>query len=60
MGPFDAWPADGGGFEYFYGFIAAETSWCYPCLYEGTTPVESAKTPEEGYEGIPATSGIPD
>jgi arylsulfatase A-like enzyme len=24
MGPFDRWPAGGGGFEYFYGFIGGE------------------------------------
>jgi len=48
-GPFDAWPTGGGGFEYFYGFIGGETSQWYPSLYEGTTPVEPEKTPEEGY-----------
>ena len=26
MGPFDAWPTGGGGFEYFYGFIGGETN----------------------------------
>ncbi len=49
LGPFDSWPAGGGGFEYFYGFIAGETNQYYPALYEGTTPVEPGKTPEEGY-----------
>jgi arylsulfatase A-like enzyme len=49
MGPFDSWPTGGGGFEYFYGFIGGETNQYYPALYEGTTPVESARTPEEGY-----------
>src|SRR5262245_36861885 len=24
LGPFDAWPTGGGGFEYFYGFIGGE------------------------------------
>jgi arylsulfatase A-like enzyme len=24
MGPFEHWPAGGGGFEYFYGFIGGE------------------------------------
>ena len=47
-GPYDAWPT-GSGFEYFYGFICAETNQYYPSLYEGTTPVELDKTPEEGY-----------
>lgn len=49
MGPFDAWPTGGGGMEYFYGFIGGETNQYYPALYEGTTPVEPTKTPEEGY-----------
>ncbi|MGV8906104.1 MAG: arylsulfatase [Acetobacterium sp.] len=49
VGPFDAWPTGGGGFEYFYGFIGGETNQWYPTLYEGTTPVEPNKTPEEGY-----------
>jgi arylsulfatase A-like enzyme len=47
-GPYNAWPT-GSGFEYFYGFICAETNQYYPSLYEGTTPVELKKTPEEGY-----------
>ncbi len=48
-GPFDAWPTGGGGFEYFYGFIGGEAHQWYPSLYEGTTPVEVKRTPEEGY-----------
>ena len=48
-GPFDAWPTGGGGFEHFYGFIGGEANQWYPTLYEGTTPVEPEKTPEEGY-----------
>ena len=44
-----AWPTGGGGFEYFYGFIGGEANQLYPTLYEGTTPVEPGKTPEEGY-----------
>ena len=49
MGPYDQWPSGGGGFEYFYGFIGGETNQYYPAIYEGTTPVEPDKTPEEGY-----------
>ena len=49
MGPFDQWPTGGGGFEYFYGFIGGETNQWYPAIYEGTTPIEPDKTPEEGY-----------
>lgn len=48
MGPFHQWPT-GSGFEYFYGFIGGETNQWYPAIYEGTTPVEPDKTPEEGY-----------
>jgi arylsulfatase A-like enzyme len=48
-GPFDAWPTGGGGFEYFYGFIGGEAHQWYPSLYEGTTPIEVKKTPEQGY-----------
>lgn len=48
MGPFLHWPT-GSGFEYFYGFIGGESNQYYPSLYEGTTPVEPEKTPEEGY-----------
>ena len=48
-GPFDAWPTGGGGFEYFYGFIGGEANQWYPSLYEGTTPIEPKKTPEQGY-----------
>lgn len=49
VGPFDAWPSGGGGFEYFYGFIGGEANQWYPTLFEGTNPVEVRKTPEEGY-----------
>ena len=49
LGPFDSWPTGGGGFEYFYGFIGGETNQYYPAIYEGTSPVEPEKTPEEGY-----------
>jgi len=49
IGPFDQWPTGGGGFEYFYGFVGGEANQWYPSLYEGTTPVEPEKTPEEGY-----------
>ena len=48
VGPFGQWPT-GSGFEHFYGFIGGEANQYYPGLYEGTTPVEPPKTPEEGY-----------
>ena len=39
----------GGGFEYFYGFLGGEANQWYPTLFEGTTPVENKRTPEQGY-----------
>jgi len=48
IGPFLHWPT-GSGFEHFYGFIGGENNQYYPALYDGTTPVEPERTPEEGY-----------
>ena len=45
VGPFDAWPTGGGGFEYFYGFVGGEANQWYPTLFEGTNPVEVDQTP---------------
>ena len=39
MGPFDRWPT-GHGFDYFYGFLAGETSQWEPRLYENINAVE--------------------
>jgi arylsulfatase A-like enzyme len=49
MGPFDAWPSIGGGFEHFYGFLGGETNQYAPAIYQDTVPVEPDRTPEEGY-----------
>jgi arylsulfatase A-like enzyme len=49
LGPFDAWPSGGGGFEHFYGFIGGEANQYAPALYDGTVPIEPDRTPEEGY-----------
>ncbi len=49
MGPFDAWPTGGGGFEHFYGFIGGETNQYAPAIYNGTVPIEPERTAEEGY-----------
>jgi arylsulfatase A-like enzyme len=38
-GPFDLWPI-GLGFEYFYGFVGAETNQWRPAVFEGTKPIE--------------------
>ena len=48
VGPFHQWPT-GSGFEHFYGFIGGEANQYYPGLYEGTSPVEPEKSPEDGY-----------
>src|SRR3954469_4234915 len=48
MGSFQQWPLQS-GFEYFYGFVGAETNQWFPALYDGVTPIEPPKTPEEGY-----------
>jgi arylsulfatase A-like enzyme len=48
IGPYDHWPT-GSGFEHFYGFIGGENNQYYPELYDGTTPIEPPRTPEEGY-----------
>src|SRR4029079_7289492 len=49
VGPFDAWPSGGGGFETFYGFIGGENNQYYPALYDGTSPVEPETHPEAGH-----------
>ena len=48
MGPFDAWPTGGGGFEYFYGFIGGETNQYYPAHLRGHDPVEPDKDARGG------------
>jgi arylsulfatase A-like enzyme len=48
IGPYHHWPT-GSGFEHFYGFIGGENNQYYPALYDGTTPVEPDRSPEEGY-----------
>jgi arylsulfatase len=41
MGPFTLWPTgEGIGFDYFYGFLAGETSQWEPRLYENFNPIE--------------------
>jgi arylsulfatase A-like enzyme len=47
-GPFHNWPSSI-GFEYFYGFLAGETSQYEPNLVRNTTSVPPPRTPEEGY-----------
>ena len=47
-GPFTRWPT-GEGFDRFYGFMGAEMNHWFPQLYDGTTPVEPDRLPDEGY-----------
>jgi arylsulfatase A-like enzyme len=44
MGPFTYWPTSY-GFDYFYGFLAGETSQWEPRLVENTTPIEPPHNP---------------
>jgi arylsulfatase len=46
IGPFDAWPTGGGGFEHFYGFLGGETNQWAPALYQDTVPIEAPNDPE--------------
>jgi len=40
LGPFDRYPT-GLGFDYFYGFLAGETSQYEPVLFENTNPISA-------------------
>ena len=44
VGPFDRYPT-GLGFDYFYGFMAGETSQYEPALFENTNPVQAPHDP---------------
>lgn len=44
LGPFDRYPT-GMGFDYFYGFMAGETSQYEPMLFENTNPVNVPHDP---------------
>ena len=46
MGPFDRWPTNL-GFEYFYGFLAAESSQYEPAIVENTSRIPTPK--RQGY-----------
>ncbi|WP_159982264.1 MULTISPECIES: arylsulfatase [unclassified Novosphingobium] len=48
-GPFDRWPT-GLGFEYFYGFLSADTSLWNPNLVENEGPVEQPADPTYHFE----------
>jgi arylsulfatase len=44
LGPFDRYPT-GMGFDYFYGFMAGETSQYEPMLFENTNPINVPHDP---------------
>jgi len=56
-GPYDRFPT-GHGFDYFYGFIAGETSQWEPALWENTTPVQAPHP--ESYEDYHVTEDMAD
>jgi arylsulfatase len=56
-GPYDRMPT-GRGFDYFYGFIAGETSQWEPTLWENTTPVDPPHV--ENYEDYHLTEDMAD
>lgn len=56
-GPYDRFPT-GHGFDYFYGFIAGETSQWEPVLWENTTPI--ATPHPENFEDYHLTEDMAD
>ena len=58
MGPFTLWPTgEGIGFDYFYGFLAGETSQWEPRLVENLNPVEPPARRELPPERGPGRQG---
>jgi len=56
-GPYDRTPT-GRGFDYFYGFIAGETSQWEPVLWENTTPISMPHV--DNYEDFHLTEAMAD
>ena len=56
-GPYDRTP-NGRGFNYFYGFLAGETSQWEPTLWENTTPITPPHV--ENYEDFHLTEAMAD
>jgi len=56
-GPYDRTPT-GRGFDYFYGFIAGETSQWEPTLWENTTPIATPHV--ENHEDFHLTEAMAD
>ena len=58
MGPFTRWPTgEGIGFDYFYGFLAGETSQWEPRLVENFNAVEPPHDPKVPSERGPCRQG---
>ena len=57
MGPFDRWPT-GYGFDYFYGFLAGETSQYEPRLFENLNPIEPPHDPNYHLSSDMADKGL--
>ena len=58
MGPFDRWPT-GHGFDYFYGFLAGETSQWEPRLVENLNPIEPPRSEKYHLSEDLADKGLP-
>jgi len=56
-GPYDRTP-NGRGYDYFYGFLAGETSQWEPALWENTTPISPPHV--ENYEDYHLTEAMAD
>ena len=57
VGPYTNWPAgEGIGFDYFYGFLAGESSQWEPAVVENTVRID----PSEGKEGYHFTEDMTD
>jgi arylsulfatase len=56
-GPYNRTPT-GRGYDYFYGFMAGETSQWEPVLWENTTPIQTPHT--ENYEEYHLTEDLAD
>ena len=54
VGPFDAWPTGGGGFEYFYGFIGGEAQ---PVVSDALRGHDAGRAEEDARRGLPLHGG---
>src|SRR5690348_5892734 len=54
VGPFDAWPTGGGGFEYFYGFIGGRGE---PVVSDAIRGHHAGRAKEDARRGLPPHGG---